>query len=111
MITQGIFHIGTGVYFEGYSNPNEKFNGYECPWFSKLISETILAHIGQYEKHNTKDFPMRHSYSRTKESFVLIEGRGKRRILIEYPKEEMRIEKERMELYQLGAKNWHWTRL
>ena len=111
MITKGIFHLGTGVYFEGYGNISEKFNRYEMPWFSKLVSESILAHINLYEKHNSKDFLMRHSYSRTKDSFILIEGRGKHRILLEYPKETMRIDKERLELYRLGARNWHWTRM
>lgn len=95
------FQIENDPVFEGYHNPKENWNGWECPMFDKTTAEAIL----RYADSQSPDNSFRWKYDSLADQFI-IQPEGFDMYTIEG--EIVDTEHGPIKLYPVGTSLWTW---
>lgn len=52
MLVKSYFTIDDEKFFEGYHNPEQDWNGFQCPWFAKPVAMELAKHFNLKVIHN-----------------------------------------------------------
>ena len=86
-------------YYEGYHNPNFRWNGWAVPYFTKEVADII--------KNNMSSDDLEITYDKEKDQYVAIFNNNIEEKEV-YEKEIIDMPEGKIEVYPIGAGSWIW---
>lgn len=100
---KGYFGIDVNnVYYEGYSDPSFRWNGWACPYFEKNVADYIAIRVSVDDNYSLY-------YDKEKDMYVLLEYENGELVETDYFEKRIINTPEGIkEVYPIGAGNWIW---
>jgi hypothetical protein len=107
-LVDGMFALGGPPYYPGYSDDRSRWNGWECPYFTKEIAIKILDKVTRQSRHDGYD--AQYMYAKNRDAFILQDSSYSSESSVIFDGETYQTPDGPKKLYSIGGWMWTWEK-